>query len=168
MSPSVIYLGLGSNISPSLDYLRRGVELLQPYLGEMRVSSLYKTAPRDYTDQSDFLNAALCGRTGLEPRRWLEIIASVEKACKRSREGVPLKGPRTLDVDILYWEDRTVDLPELQVPHRALRERQFALVPLLELHPELKDPQSGLPLEYFLQQLEDQGVEALSESLIQG
>jgi len=168
MSLPVIYLGLGSNIAPSLDYLRQGVELLRPYLRGMRVSSLYKTAPRDYTDQADFLNAVLCGRTDLEPLRWLELIASVEKACKRSREGVPEKGPRTLDVDILFWEGRTVDLPELKVPHKALKERQFALVPLLELAPGLKDPESGLPLQSFLQELEDQGVRALPESLIQG
>lgn len=168
MTSSLIYLGMGSNIPPSLDYLREGLSLLEPYLKNLRVASLYRTAPRDYTDQADFLNTAVCGQTDLSPRDWLDIIAEVEKSCHRSKEGVPEKGPRTLDVDILYWEGHVLDQRDLIVPHSALKERQFALIPLLELAPDLIDPESGQPYRSFLNRLEDQGVVPLKDQWFQG
>jgi len=135
------YIGLGSNLGEREATLRRALELLaaEPEIEVVAVSRLRETDPVGYADQPRFLNGAAALETDLEPRELLERLLAVERALGRERSG-PRFGPRTVDLDLLVYSDRTVDEPGLTVPHPRLTERRFALEPLAELDPELTLP----------------------------
>lgn len=106
-------------------------------------SSLYETAPREIEDQPSFVNAAARVRTELGPEAMLVLIKRIEPELGR-QPGVRF-GPRVIDCDLLLWSGGTFDSPTLTIPHPRLRERRFALVPLLEIDPDLTLP-DGSPL----------------------
>lgn len=99
------------------------------------VSQIYETAPREVTDQPAFLNAACRIETHLEPPAVLTLVKGVERDL--GRVAGPRFGPRAIDVDILLWEGGTWRDAALEVPHPRLTERRFALVPVLDLDPDL-------------------------------
>ena len=99
------------------------------------VSPIYETAPRDLADQPAFLNAACRVRTALDPPALLDLIKGIERDL--GRVAGPRFGPRAIDLDILLWEGGGWCDPSLQVPHPRLSERRFALVPVLDLDPDL-------------------------------
>ncbi len=92
--------------------------------------------------QPDFLNAVATGRTVLPPLDLLRLLRRLEAAAGRLRSGAP-NGPRPLDLDLLLYGDRRIDLPELVVPHPRLGERRFVLAPLADLLPDLVVPGTG-------------------------
>jgi 2-amino-4-hydroxy-6-hydroxymethyldihydropteridine diphosphokinase len=111
------------------------------------LSSLYRSAPRERTDQPDFLNAALVLETELEPRPLLAELKAIERRLGRDPLGHRY-GPRLVDLDLLAIDGRCVDdEPDLVVPHPRLAERRFALEPLTELNPDLK-PWAECPVEH--------------------
>jgi 2-amino-4-hydroxy-6-hydroxymethyldihydropteridine diphosphokinase len=128
------YLALGSNLGDRLETLRRAVALLDATDGieVVRSSRVFETEPVG-PPQPAYLNAVLEIRTGLEPRPLLDACQAVEAALGRVRG--ERWGPRTLDVDVLTYDARTVDEPDLTIPHPRMHERAFVLVPLLELDP---------------------------------
>lgn len=103
------------------------------------VSSIYETAPRELDDQPSFLNGALRARSALAPPALLAEVKRIERELGRDPGGVRF-GPRVIDCDLLLWEGGTWDEPALQIPHPRLVERRFALVPLLEIDPDLTLP----------------------------
>jgi 2-amino-4-hydroxy-6-hydroxymethyldihydropteridine diphosphokinase len=129
------YLGLGSNLGDRLESLRQAVRLLQAETGieVVRSSRVYETEPVG-PPQPAYLNAVIEVRTELEPRGLLEACRRVEDALGRVRG--ERWGPRTIDVDVLSIDERTVDEPDLIVPHPRMHERGFVLVPLRELDPD--------------------------------
>jgi 2-amino-4-hydroxy-6-hydroxymethyldihydropteridine diphosphokinase len=129
------YLALGSNLGDRLSTLQRAVDLLdaKPGIAVRRSSRVYETEPVG-PPQPDYLNAVIEVRTDLGPRELLEACLDVEAELGRVRG--ERWGPRTLDVDLLTYEDRSVDEPGLVVPHPRMHERAFVLVPLLELDPD--------------------------------
>jgi 2-amino-4-hydroxy-6-hydroxymethyldihydropteridine diphosphokinase len=129
------YLALGSNLGDRLATLQRAVDLLGARQGidVRRSSRVYETEPVGPA-QPDYLNAVIEVRTDLEPRELLEACLEVEAELGRVRG--ERWGPRSLDVDLLTYEDRTMDEPGLVVPHPRMHERAFVLVPLLELDPD--------------------------------
>lgn len=134
------YVGLGSNLGDREAALRSALELL----GEdvVAVSTLRETEPVGYLDQPAFLNAAAALETALEPHALLERLLAVERELGRTRDG-PRFGPRTIDLDLLLYEDRVIDEPGLVVPHPRMAERRFVLEPLAELDPDLAVPGRG-------------------------
>jgi 2-amino-4-hydroxy-6-hydroxymethyldihydropteridine diphosphokinase len=124
----------------------------------MRVSSIYRSAPRYLVDQPDFYNLVLQGDTDLEPLELLHRTQGIEKALGRDRSNEIAKGPRPIDIDILFYGSITLDLPQLTIPHPGLRERAFVLVPLLELDSGMEDPVDGTRLDEFLQSVAGQGI----------
>jgi 2-amino-4-hydroxy-6-hydroxymethyldihydropteridine diphosphokinase len=129
------YLGLGSNLGDRLATLQRAVDLLDGEAG-IRVeasSRVWETEPVG-PPQPRYLNAVLRVTTDLEPLELLEACRRAESALGRVR--LERWGPRTLDVDVLLYDDRTVDEPALQIPHPRMHERAFVLAPLLELEPD--------------------------------
>lgn len=128
-------LGIGSNLGDRLDTLQRAVDLLnaEPGIRVTRSSRIFETEPVGGVDQPEFLNAVLEIDTDLEPHELLGATQRVESALGRTRE--IRWGPRTLDVDILLIDGRTIDDPDLTVPHPRMHERAFVLVPLLDLRP---------------------------------
>jgi len=137
------YIGLGSNLGDRRAFLLRGLkQLWGPELQLRRVSSLYETAPvGPVLDQPSFLNAVAEVETSLEPRALLARCQAVERSLGRKR--LVDKGPRTLDLDLLLFEDLILTTVRLTVPHPELTARAFALIPLLELCPMAVDPRDG-------------------------
>lgn len=163
----LVALSLGSNQGDSVSILRGALQRLSAFLSGMRVSSLYRTAPQDVTDQPDFYNAAVSGRFCRTPDALLRLVNGIEADFGRDRlHGVP-KGPRTLDIDILLFGNRTVSCkaPDLEIPHPAMKKRQFVLVPLLEILPDAADPVTGMFFRDVLAGLPDQGVRKSEEEL---
>lgn len=163
-----IILGLGSNRGDSKAILAAAVERLAAVLTGLRVSSLYITQPQDYLDQDDFYNIAVSGGYTGTPAALLEAIQLIEADYGRDRSLEIPKGPRTLDIDILFFGTQQIRLqtPPLTVPHPAVYRRAFALIPLLELHPDYCDPISHVPLAAMLADLGDQGVRKETASLM--
>jgi 2-amino-4-hydroxy-6-hydroxymethyldihydropteridine diphosphokinase len=140
---TVAYVGLGANIGAREVTLLRAVDLLAEAddVDVLAVSQLRETEPLGVVDQPPFLNGAAQIETSLEPRALLELLLEVERTLGRVRG--ERWGPRTVDLDLLVYGDRTVDEPGLRVPHPRLHERRFALEPLAELEPDLVVPGLG-------------------------
>lgn len=152
------YLSLGSNLGPRERNLNAAVQALAGFLEDVRRSSIYQTRPMYVEEQPKFLNMVVSGLCAVQPSELLQRILTLELQLGRDRDNYTPKGPRIIDIDILLFGSRTVDREGLRIPHPRLKERQFVLIPLLELAPDLKDPVSGRPLAESLGVLEDQGV----------
>lgn len=137
------YVGLGANLGPREETLRRAIELLREADGVdvIAVSQLRETEPVGVVDQPPFLNGAVAITTALGPRDLLDLLLEIEQSLGRVRD--ERWGPRTIDLDLLVYGDEVVDEPGLRVPHPRLRERRFALEPLAELQPDLAVPRWG-------------------------
>ncbi|HJV30426.1 MAG TPA: 2-amino-4-hydroxy-6-hydroxymethyldihydropteridine diphosphokinase [Gaiellaceae bacterium] len=150
------YVGLGANVGDREGALRAALAALGAIEGVhvAAVSSFRETDPVGYLDQPRFLNGAAAVDTTLGPRELLDALLAVEWSLGRTRDG-PRFGPRTIDLDLLLYGDRSVDEPGLRVPHPRLHERAFALEPLAELEPGLVIPGQG-PLKTLLRKLSAQ------------
>jgi 2-amino-4-hydroxy-6-hydroxymethyldihydropteridine diphosphokinase len=142
------YLSLGSNLGDRRNHLARALAALKrARLKVLRSSSVYRTQPVGYADQPWFYNQVVEVSTDLEPAELLALIKTVEKGL--GRRSAPRNRPRTIDIDILIAEDRVVATRPLTVPHPRMAQRNFVLVPLLEIapaavHPLLQEPISEL------------------------
>jgi 2-amino-4-hydroxy-6-hydroxymethyldihydropteridine diphosphokinase len=132
------YVGVGANLGDREATIRAALEALPGLVG---VSKLRETDPVGVVDQPPFLNAAAALETELAPRDLLDTLLAVERELGRERR--ERWGPRTIDLDLLLYGDKTIDEPGLTVPHPRLHERRFALEPLLDLDPELAIPGRG-------------------------
>lgn len=136
---SIAYIALGSNLGDKEKNLRRALLLLtQQGVEVVRVSSFISTEPYGVTDQPQFLNAVACVRTSLAPLALLDVLLATELAMGRVR--LRHWGERNIDLDLLLYEDVVLDLPRLHLPHPDMQNRDFVLLPLAEIAPELKHP----------------------------
>ncbi|MBO1628132.1 2-amino-4-hydroxy-6-hydroxymethyldihydropteridine diphosphokinase [Bacillus arachidis] len=133
-----VYVSLGSNIGDRYAYLLEAIELLNknPYIQVKDVSSVYETDPVGYTDQNRFLNLVIKISTNLLPQELLKITQKVEVDLGRKRE--IRWGPRTIDLDILLYNQENIEAENLIVPHPRMFERAFVIVPLLEINRDIK------------------------------
>ena len=157
MSEHIAFIGLGSNLGDRKAYLARAREALSRYGTLERCSSLYETEPVDVRDQPRFLNQVVALRTRLDPIALLRACLEIERMLGRERH-TP-KGPRTIDLDLLLYEDEilaieTEDL-QLLLPHPRLHRRRFVLVPLCEICPDGRHPILGKSFSQLLAELED-------------
>ncbi|WP_201580726.1 2-amino-4-hydroxy-6-hydroxymethyldihydropteridine diphosphokinase [Psychrobacter glacincola] len=135
------YVGLGSNLSNDLgapvEHLQQAIAAMQEHkqIRAVRVSSFYASAPMGPQDQPDFVNAVAGFETILLPFELLAYCQQLEKEAKRAR--IRRWGERSLDVDILLYGEAQITEPQLTVPHAGLTERNFVLIPLRELAPEV-------------------------------
>ena len=136
---SIAYIALGSNLGDKEKNLRRALLLLtQQGVEVVRVSSFLSTEPYGVTDQPQFLNAVACVRTSLAPLALLDVLLATELAMGRVR--LRHWGERNIDLDLLLYEDVVLDTPRLHLPHPDMQNRDFVLLPLAEIAPELKHP----------------------------
>jgi 2-amino-4-hydroxy-6-hydroxymethyldihydropteridine diphosphokinase len=139
MAKPTVYLSLGSNLGDRAANLRAAIAALADVGVRVgKISSLFETEPVDYLEQPWFLNCAVEAETSLAPLDLLHALRGIETQLGSQKEFA--KGPRLLDMDILLHGDETIDLPELQIPHPRLLQRNFVLAPLAEIAPALKHP----------------------------
>jgi 2-amino-4-hydroxy-6-hydroxymethyldihydropteridine diphosphokinase len=137
-------IALGSNLaSPFGDReanLRAAIDRISALGKITAVSSLHDTEPVGYLDQPRFLNGALLLETDLAPLDLLRSLLGIELAMGRRRDLVAAKGPRVIDLDLLFYSDTTMSTPELTLPHPAMPDRRFVLEPLAEIAPNWLHP----------------------------
>ena len=159
-------IGLGSNLGDPVRICLDALDLLQkhPAIRIVKASSLYSTKPVGFSGQDWFVNGAVLCETSLEPLDLLDFLLDLEKSFGRVR--TIRWGPRTLDLDILFYGNRQTDLPNLKIPHPQMQDRLFVLVPLAEIEPEWVHPVSGLRvremLDLLLQRDHQQEIHKLS------
>ena len=128
-----VLLSIGSNIGDREANIAFAEERLLacPYIRDLKKASLYETEPVGYTDQPDFLNTCVSFFTSLSPEALLDLTSGIENDCKRVR--TVRWGPRTLDIDIIFYGNEKIDTPRLTIPHPRWKERAFVIVPAKEL-----------------------------------
>jgi 2-amino-4-hydroxy-6-hydroxymethyldihydropteridine diphosphokinase len=156
---SLAYIALGANLlssaGPPEATLAAAAERLGAFGRITARSSLYNTAPVGFEDQPRFANAVVALETHLSPRDLLDGLLAIELDFGRDRAASPPNGPRTLDLDILFYGDMVLNQSGLEIPHPRLAGRAFVLVPLNEIAPDLRDPRSGKTVVEMLQALTD-------------
>lgn len=135
----IAYLLIGSNLGERAKFIAQANEFIQQRCGKiMGQSALYETAPWGLLAQPAFLNQAISVETTLEPEQLMQVLLAIENDMGRTR--TIQYGPRTIDLDILLINQHVLDTPLLKLPHPALPERRFALIPLAEIAPGLVHP----------------------------
>lgn len=156
----IAFVGLGSNLGNSRQQILQAIQALDT-VTETRVlaySSLYRSAPVGYVEQPDFINAVAQIETGLSPRNLLNELLALEE--KWGRKRAFLNSPRTLDLDVLLYDDQCHHEPGLSIPHPQMHLRAFVLRPLLEIAPDCDIPGIGLA-EAAMRHCTDQQLEQL-------
>lgn len=145
------YLGLGTNMGSREEYLRQACEILENHndITILKVSKIYETKAWGYTEQEDFLNICVEIETILSPEALLEVCQHIEEELNRVR--VIRWGPRTIDVDILFFNNIISEDKHLTIPHPRIKERAFVLIPLMDLNQELII--DNKPISYYLSKL---------------
>ena len=134
-----VFLSLGSNLGDRAANIARAFEALAGAgVRVLRQSALYATEPVNLPTQSWFLNCVVEAETDLMPRQLLRALQEIERALGRTR--MVRQGPRTIDIDILFYGSSVVRMPDLEIPHPRIQDRRFVLVPLNEIAPTLSHP----------------------------
>ncbi len=147
--PKLVYLSLGSNVGDRVAQLRDALARLSVIGHVVAVSSVYETEPVEFTQQPWFLNCAVVLETDKTPQQLMSVILGIEEEMGRRR--VQKKGPRSIDIDILLFDDTIMESKELTIPHPAMHQRRFVLEPLAEIAPEVLHP----PLKKTIRELRD-------------
>ncbi|HLD22231.1 MAG TPA: 2-amino-4-hydroxy-6-hydroxymethyldihydropteridine diphosphokinase [Patescibacteria group bacterium] len=137
---STVYIALGSNLGEREKYLQQAIEALKKLGSVAAVSSFYDTEPVGYTNQPNFLNAAIKLETTVSPQELIQKTIQIEKEQGRVRDPQNQNGPRTIDIDILLYDDLIISEPQLTIPHPRMHERKFVLEPLAEIAPGAVHP----------------------------
>src|SRR5574342_819288 len=154
-----VYIGFGSNVGDRVDFCDRAVTLLGllPHSQLTGVSLLYETEP--VNDGSNpgggwFLNGVVQLETDVTPKSLLSVLREIERSLGRDQDN--RSGPRTIDLDILFYGDRVINEADLVIPHPRLHQRRFVLMPLSELDPLLVHPLRHKSVNQMLAEVENQ------------
>jgi len=164
---SEVFLGLGSNMGDREAFLKRAITLLMAEAGNVvQCSSVWETEPWGFEAETSFLNMVVAINTGLKPSGLLKKINSIEKRLGRKRNGKDYQS-RTIDIDILFWGNVTVNEIDLIIPHPAIADRLFVLVPLNEIAPDFSDPLTGMCISELLDRCGDKSeMRLFAETLL--
>jgi 2-amino-4-hydroxy-6-hydroxymethyldihydropteridine diphosphokinase len=147
-----VYFSLGSNVGDREAHLAEAVRRLDA----IRISPIYETEPVDCAPQAWFLNMVVEAETALFPMQLLSHIGRIERDMGRVR--VTPRGPRTIDIDILFYGRAIIRTARLEIPHPRMAERRFVLAPLADLVPDLRHPVSGRKVREMLDALPDKPI----------
>ena len=151
---TVVYLSLGSNIGNRRENLSAAIAALAGAgVHVRRVSKMYETEPVDYLQQAWFLNCVVEAETNVAAVELLRRLRGIETSMGSAKPFA--KGPRLIDLDILFYGDAVIDSAELQVPHPRMAQRKFVLVPLAEIAPQVRHPVNGQTIGEMLQATQD-------------
>lgn len=158
------FIGLGSNIEAPAAQIRQAMQAIDKLPGTrvLARSSLYRSAPVGYLEQPDFINAVVKIETVFSPHDLLQALLALEQQQGRTREF--LNSPRTLDLDVLLYDDLQHHEHGLTVPHPQMHKRAFVLLPLLEIAPDCGIPGVG-PAQRAMQHCIDQQLERLPDGI---
>lgn len=149
---AIAYIGIGSNLGNRQENCLHAIELLQKKgIIVTKRSSLYETEPWGVKDQPLFINMAIEIETSLEPGELLKVLKNIEK--ELGRQQTLQWGPRTIDLDILLFDDIILNKDNLKIPHPLLHERDFVLRPLCEIAPDVYHPLLKLRIYELLQKI---------------
>lgn len=150
----ILYLLLGSNLGNREAYLSHATSKIQQQVGNIIAqSSIYQTSAWGNIEQDDYLNLALAVETNLESFELLEILQTIEKQLGRKREVI--WGARTIDIDIIFYDQQIISTQTLTIPHSRIMERKFVLLPLCEIAPDFIHPVWQMSVKEMLNICED-------------
>lgn len=157
-----VYLGLGSNQSDPINQIKNATELIEKIETSKitKKSSLYESLPVGYLDQPNFINQVISLQTSLSPAELFERFQQIEFQLKRVKKIV--NGPRTIDIDILLFNQEIILTKDLTIPHPRMLDRAFVMIPLLEIEPLIKIPKIN-NLEEFLGKLDIKNINKLND-----
>jgi len=153
----ILYIALGSNLGNRLANLNAAIDNFSPQMRVVKKSNVYETPPWGFTDQPPFLNQVVKAETYLQPEPLLHHLKRLEVALGR-KPGFQ-NGPRSIDLDILFFDDMILDSPALKLPHARMHERAFVLVPLVDLEPDLVHPTLNKSVSVLLRELDQSGIQ---------
>ena len=152
----ITVLSLGSNVGDRLNYLTLSKTAIQNYIGSIQFSSnIYETEPWGIDNQDSYLNQVVAVQTDRTPNDLLDNIHLIERELGRIRR--VHYGPRTIDIDILYYGERIIDIENLKIPHPHIQKRRFILVPLSEILPQMQHPLLKKTNQELLDMVKDEG-----------
>ena len=157
--PHEVLLSLGANLGSRQKNILQALHHIRERASIIRISSFYETEPVGYLDQPLFLNIACKVETDLPPRDLLRFLKSIEKRLGRRQSF--RNAPRMLDIDIIFYENLSLDEPDLIIPHPRMQERAFVLVPLAEIAPDLVHPRLKMTVKKLLGRVSREGVQRL-------
>ena len=157
-------LALGSNIGDRKQNLEKAIDSLNniPYTDVIKASSVYETEPVDYLRQDNFYNIVIEVKSQFEPHEMLGICMGVESGLGRIR-GIK-NGPRIIDLDIIFAEDKKKKKKNLIVPHQRYKERHFVLAPLFELYPN--GNYYGIDFKKYIENVKDQEIKIIDKIMV--
>lgn len=158
MKQNKIFLSLGSNIGEMEEILKDSVLKLGEKITNIVCSSIYKTKPLYYNEQPDFYNLVVSGNTLLSYEELFKFTGEIEHFFGRNRDKEIRNGPRSLDIDILLFNNICINTKKLIIPHPGIEERLFVLVPLNEIDNTLTSPRTGKLFSSYIDKLSDQEV----------
>ncbi|MBT0810941.1 2-amino-4-hydroxy-6-hydroxymethyldihydropteridine diphosphokinase [Litoribacter ruber] len=150
---SQVVLLLGGNIGDRLKYLSRANSEIQKVFSIKKLSAVYKTAPWGTDSQQAYLNQAMVVDTDMPAQEVLEVILGIEQKLDRVRE--QKWGDRTMDIDLIYYEDLVIQSENLTIPHPLMQDRRFVLIPLVEILPDFVHPVFGKSTRKLLEECLD-------------
>lgn len=147
---NLIYLSLGSNLGHREQYLEEALEQIQNRIGGLEsVSRYYESEPWGFSSENRFYNCCISLRTAIGPLRLMELLLEIEQEMGRHRKGTAYSD-RVIDIDLLLYGDKQLDLPGLTLPHPSMGDRRFVLAPLAEIASEVIHPVTEISISKML------------------
>jgi 2-amino-4-hydroxy-6-hydroxymethyldihydropteridine diphosphokinase len=153
-----VYLSTGSNIGDRLNTLHKAKSDIERYMGAVKSeSSIYESEAWGFESEQNFLNQILLIESRLSPKELLNAIARIENEHGRVRTNSSFYTSRTLDIDIVFYDDAIICEENIEIPHAKLHERLFVLLPLVEIAPDLRHPVFHYTVKEMLDRCKDTG-----------
>ena len=147
----IVYFSLGSNLGDRLSNLESALKEIKKRIGKIEAcSSVYNTEAIGFETNNDFLNICITCNTKLQPFEVLKEIQGIENLLGRVRKKTERYSSRTIDIDIIFYDNIVLESANLQIPHPEYHQRLFVLAPLVEIAPTMKDPRNNLNLTDIL------------------
>lgn len=157
-----VYISVGSNIGAKIDHCRFGISQVAAHrdIELTATSPFYRTAPVDYTDQDWFVNAAFRIATSLDAHELLRVTNHVQVAAGQGVKEIRF-GPRTLDLDLIFYDQRVLKSSDLELPHPRMHKRRFVLQPICDIDPQFVHPVFGCCVQDLIENMQDDQQEVI-------